>query len=34
MNNKAKQQWDKRVAECGNLFRVVKTGKVGNGNEA
>lgn len=28
MNNKAKQQWDKRAAECSNLFKVVKTGKV------
>mgnify|MGYP003592385725 CR=1 FL=1 len=28
MNNKAKQQWDKRAAECGNLFKVVKAGKV------
>lgn len=27
-NNKAKQQWDKRTAECSNLFKVVKTGKV------
>ena len=25
MNNKAKQQWDKRAAECSNLFKVVKT---------
>lgn len=32
MNNKAKQQWDKRAAECSNLFRVVKTGKVNNEN--
>lgn len=28
MNNKAKQQWDKRAAECSKLFEVVKTGKV------
>lgn len=28
MNNKAKQQWDKRAAECSKLFKVVKTGKV------
>lgn len=28
MNNKAKQQWDKRAAECSNLFKVVKTWKV------
>lgn len=31
MNNKAKQQWDKRAAECSNLFKVVKTGKVQHG---
>ena len=30
MNNKAKQQWDKRAAECSNLFKVVKTGKPEN----
>lgn len=30
MNNKAKQQWDKRAAECSNLFKAVKTGKVEN----
>lgn len=30
MNNKAKQQWDKRAAECSNLFKVVKTGEVEN----
>lgn len=30
MNDKDKQQWDKRIAECSNLFKVVKTGKVGN----
>lgn len=30
MNNKAKQQWDKRAAEYSNLFKVVKTGKVEN----
>lgn len=30
MNNKAKQQWDKRAAECSNLFKIVKTGKVEN----
>lgn len=28
MNNEAKQQWDKRAAECSKLFKVVKTGKV------
>ena len=32
MNNKAKQQWDKRAAECSNLFKVVKTGKPENEN--
>lgn len=32
MNNKAKQQWAKRAAECSKLFKVVKTGKVNNEN--
>ena len=34
MINKAKQQWDKRAAECSNLFKVVKTGKVENANHS
>ena len=34
MNNKAKQQWDKRAAECSNLFKVVKTGGVGDANHS
>lgn len=32
MDNKSKQQWDKRISECSNLFKVVKTGKVNNEN--
>lgn len=32
MSNKAKQQWDKRAAECSKLFKVVKTGKVEHGH--
>ena len=34
MNNKAKQQWDKRAAECSKLFKVVKTGEVENGDNS
>lgn len=34
MSNKAKQQWDKRAAECGKLFKVVKTGKVEHANNS
>lgn len=34
MNNKAKQQWDKRAAECSKLFKVVKTWEVENGDNS
>lgn len=34
MNNKAKQQWDKRAAECSKLFKAVKTGKVEDANHS